>query len=62
MATIKKIKKYQTGGSKKNPTPTYKNLPMGVKNQYYLLTGESRNDIKPTKNDSLRYEGGYKQG
>lgn len=61
MATIKKVKKYQTGGSKK-PTPTYKNLPMGVQNEYYQITGETRNDLKPTSRDSARYRGGFEEG
>jgi hypothetical protein len=55
MATIKK------GPGPKKPTPTYKNLPMGVKNEQYQMTGVSR-DIKPSTKDSARYRGGFEQG
>jgi hypothetical protein len=55
MATIKK------GPGPKKPTPTYKNLPMGVKNEQYQMTGVSR-DIKPSTEDSARYRGGFEQG
>ena len=62
MATIKKVRKYEDGGKKKKPTPTYKNLPMGVKAQYETLTGETRSNIKPTGKDSADYRGGFEIG
>jgi hypothetical protein len=55
MATIKK------GPGPKKPTPTYKNLPMGVKNEQYQMSGQNR-DIKPSTKDSARYRGGFEQG
>ena len=57
MATIKK----GPGPKSKKPTPTYKNLPMGVKNEQYQMSGVSR-DIKPSTKDSARYRGGFEQG
>jgi hypothetical protein len=53
-----KVSKAQEG---KTVTPTYKNLPMGVKNEQYQMTGVSR-DIKPSTKDSARYRGGFEQG
>jgi len=58
MATIKKAMKAQKG---KTVSPTYKNLPMGVKNENYQITGVSKN-IKPSSSDSARYRGGFEQG
>lgn len=52
------IKKAQKG---KGITPTYKNLPMGVRNEYYQITGENR-DVKPTKGDSVLYKIGFERG
>ena len=43
------------------PSPTYKNLRMGVKNENYQITGVNR-DIKPSSRDSARYRGGFEQG
>lgn len=63
-----KVKKAASGYSTtsavttKKPTPTYKNLPMGVQNEYYQITGENRGDLKPTARDSARYRGGFEQG
>ena len=62
MATIKKVRKYEDGGKKKKPTPTYKNLPMGVNAQYENLTGETRSNIKPTSKDSADYRGAFEIG
>jgi len=58
MATIKKAMKAQKG---KTVSPTYKNLPMGVKNENYQRTGVSK-DVKPSSSDSARYRGGFEQG
>jgi len=58
MATIKKAMKAQKG---KTVSPTYKNLPMGVKNENYQRTGVSK-DVKPSSGDSARYRGGFEQG
>ena len=57
MRTISKAQ----AGKKVTKGPTYKNLPMGVKNERYSVTGENR-DTKPTSQDSLRYRSGYEQG
>ena len=61
--TVKKmaVKKAQTG-KKQKMTPTYKNLKMGVKNERYLMSGVSSDDVNPSKSDSNRYMGGYMQG
>lgn len=56
MATVKKAQKG------KKVTPTYKNLRMGVNNEYYQVTGESRSNIKPTSRDSARYRAGFEKG
>ena len=59
---IKKAKVGTTTTQTTNPpTPTYKNLPMGVRNEYYQITGENRN-IKPTKLDSAIYRTGFERG
>jgi len=55
MATIKKAQKG------KKVSPTYKNLPMGVKNEQYQMTGVSK-DVTPSSKDSARYRGGFEQG
>jgi hypothetical protein len=57
-----KMKKAQTGTTTKKATPTYKNLPMGVANERYQVSGEYRGDAKPTSRDSARYRGGFEQG
>jgi len=57
---MRTISKAQTG-KKVTKGPTYKNLPMGVKNERYSVTGENR-DVKPTSQDSARYRSGYEQG
>lgn len=54
------VKKAQTG-KKQKPTPTYKNLNMGVRNEQYLMSGQYK-DVKPTSSDSSRYLGGYMEG
>lgn len=56
MATIKKAQKG------KKISPTYKNLNMGVENEYYQMSGERRSGITPTSRDSARYRGGFEQG
>jgi len=57
-----KIKKYQNAPKPiKKSGPTYKNLRMGVKNEYYQMTGENR-DINPTGRDSANYRRGYEIG
>lgn len=63
-AMVKKtmVKKAEDGVQKKKPTPTYKNLKMGVKNERYLMSGVSSDDVNPSKSDSNRYLGGYMQG
>ena len=62
MATIKKVKKAADGIQKpKKPTPTYKNLRMGVNNENYSITGQNKN-ITPSAKDSGRYRGGFEQG
>jgi hypothetical protein len=57
---MSKMTKAQKGKTVKSG-PTYKNLKMGVKNEYYEMTGENR-DITPSSRDSARYRGGYEQG
>lgn len=57
---MRKISKAQTG-KQVTKGPTYKNLPMGVKNERYSVTGENK-DTQPTTQDSVRYRGGYEQG
>ena len=65
MATVKKVKKAMAGTTTsqttKKPTPTYKNLKMGVKNENYLMSGMNK-DITPSSKDSFRYRGGFEQG
>lgn len=46
----------------KKQEPTYKNLRMGVNLENREMTGENRNDIKPTKRDSMAYKAGYNTG
>jgi hypothetical protein len=57
---MRKISKAQTG-KKVGTGPTYKNLPMGVRNEQYLMSGQYK-DVKPTSKDSARYRSGYEQG
>jgi hypothetical protein len=55
----KSVKKAQVG---KGPIkPTYKNLKMGVKNEYEQATGERR-DVKATSADSANYRRGFERG
>lgn len=61
---MRKISKAQAGKkvTKSAPKgPTYKNLNMGVKNERYSMTGESK-DVTPSAKDSARYRSGYEQG
>ena len=46
----------------KTQEPTYKNLRMGVNLENREMTGENRNDIKPTKRDSMACKAGYNTG
>lgn len=57
------VKKASNGENQKpkKPTPTYKNLRMGVRNQQYLMSGQYK-DVTPTAKDSSDYLGGYMQG
>ena len=61
--TIKKAKIGTTTSqtTKKPNTPTYKNLKMGVVNEYEQATGERR-DVKATAEDSASYRRGYERG
>jgi hypothetical protein len=59
MATTKKVT--TTSQTTKKPTPTYKNLPMGVRNEQYQMTGVNK-DVTPSSKDSARYRGGFEQG
>jgi len=62
----KSIKKAKVGTTtsqttKKPIAPTYKNLKMGVKNEYEQATGERR-DVKATSADSANYRRGFERG
>jgi hypothetical protein len=46
----------------KTQEPTYNRLRMGVNLENREMTGENRNDIKPTKRDSMAYKAGYNTG
>lgn len=46
----------------KTQEPTYNRLRMGVNLENREMTGENRNDIKPTKRDSMAYKAGYNMG
>lgn len=46
----------------KKQEPTYNALRMGVNLENREMTGENRNDIKPTKRDSMAYKAGYNMG
>jgi len=46
----------------KKQEPSYKNLRMGVNIENREMTGQNRNDIKPTKQDSMAYKAGYNIG
>ena len=46
----------------KKQEPTYNRLRMGVNLENREMTGENRNDIKPTKRDSMAYKAGYNMG
>ena len=46
----------------KKQEQTYNALRMGVNLENREMTGENRNDIKPTKRDSMAYKAGYNMG
>jgi hypothetical protein len=60
MKAAGKKPKMQKGGEKK-PTPTYKNLRMGVANEYYEATGQNK-EMTPTALDSANYRRGFERG
>jgi hypothetical protein len=60
MAKKSMVKKAQKGKTQKM-TPTYKNLRMGVANEYYEATGQNK-DIMPTGLDSNNYRRGFERG
>ena len=46
----------------KTQEQTYNRLRMGVNLENREMTVENRNDIKPTKRDSMAYKAGYNMG